>query len=348
MNRTISFIVLLLSLHGLLAQPVLNNNMNFTIGDSYRIDGYSFVTNIDPGGPGGNQEWDFEFIDGEDFFEGVPAVCVDPANTPFADSTWVAQADISIKPFDSEFGVYQYFKSNATSRELLAMGIYQPGGTNFSKYLNSYTDLQFPLAYGDDFDFNFELLMYSVTLGYYVMRDSGYMTVEADAWGSIITPLGTYPDVLRLKTTSVMHSWFRYDIGEPWTYVGEFTDISYAWYAPNIKVPVLTIIEFLFNKGTGDMYALDYLAEYEFQTGIESMEKNAFGLYPNPASGILHVVIGDEYLAEEIIIYDQQGKEVLRQNGRNGTLDVSDLKPGCYFVEMRAKNTTITRKLVVN
>lgn len=347
MKKTISLIVLLFSIQGLFAQPLLNNNMNFAIGDSYRIDGYNEVTSIDPGGPGANQVWDFEVVSGTGFFEGDAVICVDPASTPFADSTGAAGANIAIKSFASDEGPYQYYKTNVTSRELLAMGWLQAGNTSFTNYLTSNIDLQFPLAYGDDFGFNTELLMYSIDMGYHVMRDSGYVSVEADAWGSITTPTGTYPNVLRLKTTSVIHSWYRFDINEPWTYLGEFTDISYNWYTPDIKVPVLTIMEFLFKNGRDNMFALHYLAEYEFPTGIENLDKNTFKLYPNPANNTIHVECGDEYLAEDITIYNQQGKEVLRQNLRHGTLDVSDLKPGCYFVELRAKKATITRKLVI-
>jgi len=347
MNKTFAFIVLLLSVPGLSAQPVLNNNLNFSIGDSYRIDGYNLVTTLDPGSPGGNQTWDFEDINGEDFFEGVPAVCVDPSTTPFADSTGALDASIAIKHLESESGPYQYYKTKPTSREVQAMGWYEAGNTSYTRYLGNNIELQFPMAYGDEFDFDTELLMYSIDLGIYVMRDSGHVTVEADAWGSIITPAGTYPNVLRLKTTSVIHSWYRYDVGEPWMYLGEFTDISYNWYSPNMKVPVLTIMEFLFKNGGGEMFSLHYLADFEFATGIGTVEKNAFNMFPNPATDIVHIPVGEDHLAREIFIYDQGGKEVLRQHMDEGPLNVSELKPGCYFVELRSKNTSRTSKLVI-
>ncbi len=338
---------MLFSMQCLFAQPVLNNNLNFALGDKYRIDGYNDVTIIDPGGPGGNQVWDFEVINGQDFFEGVTAICVDPAITPFVDSTGAAGANIAIKPFESDHGSYQYYTSGSDARELLAMGWYQAGNTSFSNYLNSYTDLQFPLAFGDDFEFDTEMLMYSVDMSYYVMRDSGHVSVEADAWGAITTPVATHPNVLRLKTTSVIHSWYRYDIGEPWNYLGEFTDISYNWYASDIKVPVLTIMEFLFDKENKGMYSVHYLAEYEFPTGIESLENEDFRMYPNPAKTFVNVVNGDGCPVEDIIIYNLQGQEMLRQNARNGRMDVSDLKPGCYFMELRAKKNIMTRKLLI-
>ena len=347
MKKTISCFVLLFCVQCLFAQPVLNNNLNFTIGDNYRIDGYNDVMFVDPGGPGGNQVWDFSVIAGEDFFEGEPAICVDPATTPFVDSTGAAGANIAIKLLNSEFGPYQYYKTSASSREVLAMGWYETGNTSFTNYLNNYIELLYPLAYGDDFDFDTELLMYSIDLGYHVMRDSGHVTVEADAWGSITTPVNTYPNVLRLKTTSVIHSWYRFDIGEPWFYLGEFTDISYNFYSPDIKVPVLTIMEFLFDKRDRGMYAVHYLAEYQSWTGVENMEENSFSIYPNPAKDFTRIVSGDGFTAEEIIIYDQQGKEVLRQHPGNGSLDLSALKPGIYIVRLITKQTSLTRKLVI-
>ena len=344
MKRTILLFIMLFSMQGLFAQPVLNNNLNFAIGDYYRLDGYNEVTSIDPGGAGANQVWDFEVISGSGFFEGDAAICVDPSNTPFADSSGAAGANIATKLFASDDGPYQYYKSNAGSREILAMGWHQAGNTSFTNYLNGYTDLQFPMTYGDDFDFNTELLMYSVDMGYYVMRDSGQVTVEADAWGSITTPVDTYPGVLRLKTTSVIHSWYRFDIGEPWFYLGEFTDVSYTWYAPNIKVPVLTIMEFLWDKG---LYSVHYLAEYESPSGIESPENIGFSLYPNPAKNAVHILYSEDLPAGEIIIYNLQGREMIRQNARNGRIDLSGLSQGCYFVELRSERSSLTRKLVI-
>ncbi|MCF8388523.1 MAG: T9SS type A sorting domain-containing protein [Bacteroidales bacterium] len=347
MKKTITFIVLLLGMQCMIAQPVLNNNLNFAIGDYYRIDGWNTVNNIDPGGPGSNLVWDFEVVDGQDFFVGEAAICVDPAGTPFNDSAGATGANIAIKLFDSDEGPYQYYKSNLNSRELLAMGWYEAGNTSFTNYLSNYTDLQFPLNFGDDFDFNTELLMYSVDMGHYIMRDSGHVYIEADAWGSIVTPAESYSNVLRLKTTSVIHSWYKFDIGEPWLYLGEFTDISYNWYAPNIKAPVLTIFEFLFDKQQESMFSLHYLAEYDFPAGIESFENEHISLFPNPAKNHVNVLGLDQYLAEEIIIYDMHGREVLKQNVMNSCLDVSALRQGCYFVELRTKRKSLTRKLMI-
>jgi hypothetical protein len=344
MKRTITLFILLFSMQALFAQPVLNNNLNFAIGDYYRIDGYNEVTSIDPGGPGANLVWDFGVISGSGFFEGDAAICVDPANTPFADSAGAAGANIATKLFASDDGPYQYYKSNAGSREILAMGWHQAGNTSFTNYLDGYTDLQFPMTYGDDFDFNTELLMYSVDMGYYVMRDSGHVTVEADAWGSITTPVDTYSGVLRLKTTSVIHSWYRYDIGEPWLYLGEFTDISYTWYAPNIKVPVMIIMEFIWDKG---LYSVHYLAEYDSPSGIKSPENIEFSLYPNPAKNFVHIVCSEDFQAKEIIIYNLQGQEIMRQNAADTRIDVSHLRQGCYFVELQSQKSSTARKLVI-
>ena len=342
-----TLITLLLGVQCIFAQPVLQNNLNFAIGDYYRIDGYNEVSNIDPGGPGSNLVWDFEVIEGQGFFTGEPAVCVDPANTPFADSAGASGASIAIKLYASDDGPYQYYQSDANSRQMLAMGWYETGNTSFTDYLNSYIDLQFPLNYGDGFDFNNELLMYSVDMGYYLMRDSGHVHVEADAWGAITTPVDAYSNVLRLKTTSVTHSWYRFDIGEPWMYLGEFTDITYSWYAPGIKVPVLSIFEFFFDKEKDNMYSLHYLAEYDFPAGIENHPDEQFSLYPNPAKNHFDLSTGSDFQPGEISIYDLQGREVLRQYVRNGRVNISDLVRGCYLVKLKTGGKSLTRQLVI-
>lgn len=59
------FLVSTLVMHVAFAQPVINSSINLSIGDSYRMDGYDYVTNIDPSPSGPNQTWDFANVTGD-------------------------------------------------------------------------------------------------------------------------------------------------------------------------------------------------------------------------------------------------------------------------------------------
>ncbi len=363
----------------LMAQPVLNNNMNFTLGDSFRSNIYNSVFNVVPGPPGENMVWDFEVIDGDYLGEGSPSICVDPSTTHFADSAAVMQSDIAIMtpPTDpDEPYIYQYVTSSNSSREYIAMGMYLEGFGTYATYNEEWIDLKFPMEYGDSFDFDLEILSFSLEGGYYYYHDSLQVTLEADAWGSLITPAESFPSVLRLKQTEVSRSWYKFEIDEPWMFMGEFTMVSYFWFDPNIKVPVMVMHEFDWKKdqafadiypspasfhnynalrkygtrlaGSKELeYSLFYLAEYNAETSVNNLNKTGFNIYPNPAQDIVNIVSDEFDMAYEAVVYKQLGKQLSKTTVTNNVLNVSSLKPGIYVLELRKDTALIREKLII-
>lgn len=379
MKKITSTIIAIMLSQMLMAQPVLNNNLNFNLGDTWHLNSYNEVFNIVPGPPGPNMVWDFEVIDGDYFGEGGPNICVEPSTTHFADSTEVMQSDIAIMtpPTNPEEPyIYQYVTSSNSSREFVAMGMYLDGYGSYGTFKDALVDLMFPMEYGESFSFDVATLLFSLEGGYYYFNDSTYVTVEADAWGSITTPAGSFQNVLRLKTTEVSRSWYKFDISEPWMYLGEFTDISYHWYDANIKVPVMVMHEFDFKKdqalaglysqhafvyrshallknGPGGSnlktteYSAIYLAEYDFQTSVNKVDQTRFNIFPNPARDFVNILSDGGYMTYEVVVYNQLGEQVLRTSLTNNLLNVSSLKPGIYILEL-SKDEALTRnKLII-
>lgn len=379
MKKVIIVLMAIMLSQVLMAQPVLNDNMNFSLGDSFRSNMYNSVFNVVPGPPGENMVWDFEVIDGDYLGEGSPSICVDPSTTHFADSAAVMQSDIAIMtpPTDPyEPYIYQYVTSSNSSREYIAMGMYLDGFGTYATYNDEWTDLKFPMEYGDSFDFDLEILSFSLEGGYYYYQDSLQVTVEADAWGSIITPAGSFPSVLRLKQTELSRSWYKFDIDEPWMYMGEFTIVTYYWFDPNIKVPVMLMHEFDWKKDqalagiypqrtsfhslnafrkngtrlTGSKeieYSLFYLAEYNSETSINNLNKKLFNIYPNPAHDVVNIVSDEFDMAYEAVVYNQLGKQVLKTTVTNNVLNVSSLKPGIYILELTKDKVLTREKLII-
>jgi hypothetical protein len=368
----------MLFMHVMMAQPVLQNNLNFTIGDTYRINSYGEVLNIVPGPAGENMVWDFEVIEGEYYTVGNPNICVNPATTHFADSAAVLLSDIAIASFPSEPTEpysYQYVKSGSTSRELFAAGMYLDGIGTFTTYNDAWVEIVFPLEYGDSYNFEVETLLFDIHEGYYYMCDSTEVTVEVDAWGSITTPAGMFPNVLRLKNTATSRSWMRFDMGESWTYLGEFTTISYRWFANNIKVPVMMMQEFEYKKnqavagiypnhaayknpalsknGTGETnrkeleYSALYLAEYNFYTGIDEIITSRTSIYPVPASDIVYISHNKDIEITEYRIYSIDGRLVSSSNNLDGSINVSHLLPGAYLLNLYATDTLVDKAKIV-
>jgi len=334
MKKTTLLIISILAVQPLFSQPVLNSSLNFTIGDTYRYDLYDGVTTIDPGPGGANLVWDFGSISGGTFLEGESNICVDPSTSAFGDSAVVANANICIRNEDDPtFGPYQYYECNNTSQNLLALGFLGTGNNSFSTYTDILTALEFPFTYGDSFDDTWELLGYHIGFGYYFMRDSSIVTVEADGYGTITTPAGEFQNVLRVKRTTLDYSWSNYT-GTGWIPLGSFTDIQYEWYAPNIKVPVMIITEMEWVPGS---YNIRYLVEYSFSTGIEDRIDYFLEIFPNPTTD--RVTIKTDEMINRVSIYSLMGQQLDVATSQTGqshqqTIDLSKYPKGVYLIEI--------------
>ena len=78
-------------------------------------------------------------------------------------------------------------------------------------------------------------------------------------------------------------------------------------------------------------------------------DKNEIMVYPNPAANQLSV-ISYPVLADKIEIYDLVGKNVFSQTSNfksQFSVDISQLKPGIYFVKVTAGNENVFKKIVV-
>lgn len=346
MKKLTLLIICFLSVQLLLSQTVLTNNINFSIGDTYRYNGYEEVTNIEPGPGGANQNWDFSQVTGPLFIEGDGNICVEPSSSVFGDSAAVSDANICIRNIDEEISPYQYYNCKNSSQELLAMGFVSGSNSSFGTYTDILTAHEFPFAYGDSFNDTWELLTYHIDFGYYMMRDSSTVLVEADAYGTVVTPTGTYQNALRIKRTTVMYSWFRWEEGGEWNPSGPYTDIDYEWYAPDIKVPVMIITEF---DGFTD-YSVRYMVEYNSTTGILAEDANTMEVFPNPTSDKL--TIKTKTPIETLDLYSITG-ELLFSNHHPSQLqqaiEMSSYSKGVYFIKIKYEDDTyVTQRIIKN
>ncbi len=341
MKKFILLIVLVFALQPLFSQTVLNGDNNFSIGDTFRSDSYVEVTSIDPGSDGANCTWDYSTITGGTYVMGEGGICVDPNTTLFADSAAVASANICIRSIDNpNDGFFHYHECNSTSINLLAFGLYNSGSGSFCTYYNELTALQFPFAYGDSFDDTWELLMYSFDMGYYYNRDSSIVTVEADAYGTIITPTGEFQNVLRVKRTTIDYSWSNYS-GTEWVLLGAFTDTQYDWYAPNIKIPVMSMLAAEWMPGS---FNVTYLVEHNFSTGIDEKLEHQLEIFPNPSQDRASIISDKRFNTVRIISLNGQQLETISTSAKQYPLDLSNYPKGVYFIEIAFEDGTVQRE----
>jgi hypothetical protein len=89
----------------------------------------------------------------------------------------------------------------------------------------------------------------------------------------------------------------------------------------------------------------------DFITGINELTKANLGLrvFPNPASGVVNVSVSENVKVEKVRVYEDSGRVVLEKYwnqspqppspmGSSISLDVSNLSPGMYLLEVETKD----------
>ena len=92
-----------------------------------------------------------------------------------------------------------------------------------------------------------------------------------------------------------------------------------------------------------------YVALNLGSTNIEEVINASTNIYPNPATDKLHVVSYAVNI-DEIIIYNLAGKKVYSKliNANTSSMDINHLNSGVYFIEVKSKNSSVKKKLIVN
>jgi hypothetical protein len=133
-------------------------------------------------------------------------------------------------------------------------------------------------------------------------------TVVFDAWGTIATPLGTYP-VLRAKTTKVTRDSTDAYIGflgwQDNVVINSDSSASYTWWANGIGFPLVEIQ--LDSFGVTEATWLQALpmavGVNEYTTALD------MNVYPNPAQNEVNFMV-DSKIAHSMVIYDITGRKV--------------------------------------
>lgn len=227
-----------------------------------------------------------------------------------------------------------YYKATATKLEIT--GIVNPQATlNFNVDNGTYNN--YPTTYGPaQNDTAKGTFSSSVANGLF----SGTLATQADAYGTLIIGNKTYNNVLRVKYTQNFNLYSSFDViySNP---IGTVTNTAYAYYdashryallstsSGNISVPLLGI-----NQSTSSAQALSET----FLAVNNAVKKENLVVYPNPAKDFIGFK-GNTDNYSKANIYSLDGKLVKTAEVKSGNIQISDLPPASYFIEMSEKNT---------
>jgi hypothetical protein len=84
---------------------------------------------------------------------------------------------------------------------------------------------------------------------------------------------------------------------------------------------------------------------YDIVLSQEGFDNSSFSIYPNPASNYLNWT---NNIFSYLKIYSIQGELLGDYKALNGTLDISGLKAGVYFVEFKNETQRVVKKFIKN
>lgn len=293
---------------------------------------FHICPSVDEGPAGENQFWDYSMVMADQSQSGSFAI---PSETPFGNNYPDADLVGVIPDPQGETFIYYDFASD---------GIYTLGleisGVGSQPYSDPRKDLITPLTYLDTYS---DIAIFTNNSGPILVENESDFSVDVDAYGTIVTPGGTYENVLRLHSVEFTVSTIDVGIGEP--IENESQIEAYIWVIDGYPIPVFqtfeqSIMGIVVNEGS----------RYVTGTPLSTKEYNTLSgvnLYPVPAVDFVNLDMGDNQIGEATIrIFDIRGaviKEFTQGMAQVTRFDVSDLPSGFYSINIQTEEGMATK-----
>lgn len=333
MKKTLLTACAMLCVAGALAQPTLTaSGINPVVGDQFVNVGGPWMS---PGNAGAGQTWNLSGLsNGSTSTQTVVAVSSTSYSASFTNSNLgITSNGTSFEYYNANSSAYQSFGSGSAS--------------SVDSYANAEDRLRFPFTYNNSYTDNFNSVYTSGTNTVYRI---GTTTVTADGYGTLVTPAGTFNNVLRIHSVMGFHDSTNTG-GNPSVTV--YQRDQYLWYLNGNHTALANVGTFTIVPAGGsaiNSQSAGYLGNPS--TGIaDAVTGNAvFSVYPNPAANQLYISLtGSEPL--RAALFDMLGnltETASIQGGSAYSMDVSRLPEGSYFLQVTfANGTRQTRKVVI-
>jgi len=315
------------------AQPTLTDaNSSPVIGQSFERKTFTPVTGQE-GSAGANQTWDWGSLD-EDF--SAIGDYVSPVGTAHAADHPTATACLVMA------GATEYDRSDNTG--IFRLAFYNPGQQTEQVYDVPTKFLSYPFSLNSTYTTSYHA---NIIGPGFSGTQTGDMTVTADAWGTLITPAGTFTNVLRVHT----HVVEIVDYGA----LGIFhqTADQYIYMTPGIHYPIGSVI---WGESEGSPYSGGTWSTAA--VGINEMNAELYKLsvYPNPANEFASFSYTlSELSSVSVSVMDQTGRivqksgeEKMQPGNHTFHVDAAILSNGIYFIQAIINDETASIRMLVN
>ncbi|WP_347216589.1 T9SS type A sorting domain-containing protein [Chryseobacterium sp.] len=329
--KKLHLILLIFTILKLEAQPVISAAHAIQNGPAtYHGVDVTQLGALTPGASGANVSWDFSQYTSPNTTTQIRYDCPD-GNTNCSDFP------IANKILESAVGEsYAYFQYANNELSTLGTKSINNGVTTYYTYTNPSLELKFPITYLQTFTDTWAANSIPAS-----MTETGNHTVTVDAYGTLKTALGTFPNTLRVKveknsvsntagsptvnSTFVGYSWISQDYAGTLLTIG-FSDATVTGF-PTIHSRYLSYGKNLLTLGTKDLTADKEIA-----------------IYPNPSSDYVNINNGEKIA--KIEISNAEGRKISEIQNPD-KIGISELPSGIYFLKIIFKDGKIqTRKII--
>ncbi len=293
-SKITSFLFASLSMLNIcLAQPVITGITATPFGT--KTFGYIIPGAITEASAGANQTWDYSTILHDTstyYFKNVDFTTLSPT----FQATFPTANAASELYFGSTLAITQAFKYDVSDVEYLG----------FNSTVFSVPDTQWIFPHN------------------FMETHAGF---KYDAYGTLITPFGNFPNTIRLREVSGAN--FKYDF---WS------------FSPVNKI----LMEYLVDSNTQVMSGQTFF-DTEFPTQINELNlSQVLEIYPNPSNGMFTLMNRHSKMSA-IEIYSITGETILSTstNRQQIDLDLSDFSEGIYFVRAYVGDRIYNQKIVI-
>lgn len=294
-----------------------------------------------PGGAGPNQTWDFSAAVNDTI--GTTTV-VTVGSTAFSGT--FSSSDYAMTGGTDSYLFFEHDANSMTTTgaagDLLATGeqIESPFSDplllhQFPRtYMSNHDDTYAFVTEADGSGLNLPIPVYRVRLTH-----TGHVYDTTDAYGTLITPTGTY-DALRVKTVDYTTDHLEYKLisFSPWATFSNTSDssVSYAWHA---KEEMLAIAEYAYDS-IGNPARFTYSTVPPVNTvGIDDYSAETVSIFPQPASNQLCFKGVKSTNNTTLEIFAMDGKFIRSENLINECVMVDGLVSGMYFLRVKSEGT---------
>ncbi len=313
------------------AQPTITSSVAGGIGDNFSST-YVETEDFDPGAAGAGVTWDFSGITTSGTLNEYSFV--DPSTTghaaEFPGANVASEAD----------GNYVYFKISPS--EYTLFGVWVPTTTIY--YSDPEELYVFPMTYGTT---NSDDLYSEFYSGGDFIR-SGSNELNADGYGTLILPSGTYTNVLRVKIEQDYSDEF---VGLPFTFIYNFD--LYYWFKEGVKGPLFQY----FYQDINSAGIPSVVENYAINNDVDITSINddpssiLLNIFPNPANEYINISVATNVLLLTAELFDVTGKKVIENtviaSGNNVTINVSDLSSGVYIVRLLTSEGIYSKNITI-